>query len=98
MSRRTVWTNSDCVVKEPVKTVPASTDDDELTTTLAPSAARRWAVASPIPLDEPVTIATLPSSMLTPVPPSLVGPGHLTNFVAATGLDATAATTFRRNR
>jgi hypothetical protein len=43
---------------------PASTDEDELTTTCAPSAASARAIASPIPLDEPVTIATLPSSLL----------------------------------
>ena len=42
--------------------LPASTDDDELTTTFAPRLGRRRAVASPMPLDEPVTIATLPSS------------------------------------
>ena len=39
---------------------PASTDDDELTTTVAPSADIRRAVSSPIPLDEPVTMATRP--------------------------------------
>src|SRR6056300_1190002 len=41
---------------------PASTEFDELTTTVAPRPPRRRATASPIPLDEPVTIATLPES------------------------------------
>src|SRR6056300_484980 len=45
---------------------PASTEFDELTTTVAPRSPRRRATASPIPLDEPVTIATLPES--SPVP------------------------------
>ena len=34
--------------------MPASTDVDELTTTVAPQAANRRAVAAPIPDDEPV--------------------------------------------
>jgi len=41
---------------------PASTDEDELTTTLAPSSLNRRAIASPIPEDEPVTIATFPAN------------------------------------
>ena len=39
---------------------PAATDVDELTTTVAPSAANRWAVAAPIPDDDPVTSTTWP--------------------------------------
>jgi hypothetical protein len=42
--------------------VPASTEFDEFTTTEAPSAANDRAAASPIPLDDPVTIATFPSN------------------------------------
>ena len=42
--------------------VPAATEDDELTTTRHPSSDSLRAMASPMPLDEPVTIATLPSS------------------------------------
>ena len=34
----------------------------ELTTTVAPNPERRRAVCSPMPLDEPVTIATRPSN------------------------------------
>ena len=41
---------------------PASTDDAELTTTVAPSSDNRRAVSSPIPADEPVTIATRPEN------------------------------------
>ena len=43
---------------------PASTDETELTTTCAPSSARRIAVDSPMPLEDPVTMATLPLSSL----------------------------------
>ena len=50
---------------------PASTDDDELTTTAAPSSDSRRADASPIPLDDPVTIATRPSSSPTDTTPSI---------------------------
>lgn len=46
---------------------PASTDVDELTTTDAPSAESRRAVASPMPLDDPVTIAVLPLSSFVSV-------------------------------
>src|SRR5438445_11617575 len=46
---------------------PASTDDDELTTTLAPSAAKARATASPMPLDEPVTSTTFPSTRIAAV-------------------------------
>lgn len=35
-----------------------------VTTTLAPSAANRLAIASPMPLPDPVTTATLPSSFM----------------------------------
>src|SRR4051794_39707659 len=42
--------------------VPASTDVAELTTTLTPRSASRRAAASPMPLDEPVTIATVSSN------------------------------------
>src|SRR5262245_39672815 len=41
---------------------PAATEAEELTTTAAPSAARRRAVASPMPLDAPGTVATWPAS------------------------------------
>src|ERR1700736_4939670 len=41
--------------------------------TNAPSAAKRWAVASPIPLLPPVTTAVLPSSFLLMV---LISPGN----------------------
>ena len=41
---------------------PASTELAEFTTTCAPSSAKRCAVRSPIPLDEPVTIATIPEN------------------------------------
>ena len=55
-------TYSESVDRESDTAFPASTDDAEFTTTLAPRSASRRAVASPIPLDDPVTIATLPSS------------------------------------
>ena len=46
-------TYNDSVGSDSATAVPASTDDDELTTTFAPRSANRRAVASPIPLDEP---------------------------------------------
>ena len=59
-------TYSDSVGSDSATAVPASTEDDELTTTLAPRSARRRTVASPIPLEDPVTIATLSSSLSIP--------------------------------
>jgi hypothetical protein len=38
-----------------------------LTTTAAPSAASRFAMASPIPRPEPVTIATLPANFFSAI-------------------------------
>src|SRR5215469_1145204 len=43
---------------------PAWADDAELTTIFAPSPDRRRAIAAPIPLDEPVTMTTLPVSFM----------------------------------
>ena len=43
-------------------------DDTELTTTDAPSAASDLAMPAPIPFDAPVTIATLPLSLLMTSP------------------------------
>src|SRR5438445_2436032 len=51
----------DSVGSELATAVPASTDLAEQTTTRASSAARRRAVASPMPLDDPVTMATRPA-------------------------------------
>jgi hypothetical protein len=54
---------------------PAATDEAELTTTVAPNSDRRRAVASPIPLDDPVTMATrlLNSGMRWRVPLTAYG-------------------------
>ena len=41
---------------------PASTEVALFTTTLAPSCERRRAIAAPMPLDDPVTMATFPSN------------------------------------
>src|SRR5690348_4253542 len=43
---------------------PAAADFEELTTTAAPAADSDLATASPIPLAEPVTIATLPCRLI----------------------------------
>jgi hypothetical protein len=44
----------------------------EMTATLAPSAVRRLAIATPMPREPPVTSATLPASGLSWVLPALV--------------------------
>src|SRR5215813_12923599 len=50
--------------KESATAWPAAADFEELTTTAAPAADSDLATAAPIPLAEPVTIATLPCRLI----------------------------------
>ena len=58
------WTYMESVGSSSASARPASTELDELTTTWAPASATWRATASPMPLVDPVTIATCPSNAL----------------------------------
>src|SRR5580658_6094348 len=61
---------------DPAKALPSSTERTELTTTPAPSSENLSAVARPMPLVEPVTIATWPDKIPIQRPPPVAG--HIT--------------------
>src|SRR5215467_1464323 len=56
---------------------PAAADFEELTTTAAPAADSDLATAAPIPLAEPVTIATLPCRLIRVSRRGRLVPGQL---------------------
>ncbi|CAA6656924.1 unnamed protein product [Spirodela intermedia] len=74
------WLTSQCTKvtdgeRDAAKCSPAMSSTSA-TTTLAPCQTNSLAVASPMPLDPPVTTATLPSSLCQPVQLSYRGCPH----------------------